>query len=441
MNKSFSYLIFFSLLFNCSTKNDENLASIDFYKNQGTSIILENNSKNLEEEIIKILKMSNYQSFNLQDWKHENYQNSNFIPHSKYQGSLEVKKKKNFFSRVKTNNYEKTILVFNKNIYFVDDLSNIISLDFNLNLIKKFKIYNKKIFQDYLLKFSLASDGKNLFISDNLGNIHSYDYELNKIIWSNKLGVPFVSNLVLYKNNLYVINDNGKIYSFDSKTGSQNWSYESASNIIKNYRAFQVVVENDKLIFSNDLGDLYCVDLLEKKLAWNINTDLNINWTNTNRLLELSKIIIKDGDVFFSTNKKKLFKLNLDNGSINWEINTASESTITSLITPNNLINISNDGFITIIDKITGSILFKKNLLSYFKKIIKNDTEFLCVYSFISSNNLYILTKNGYVFKLDLNNLNNLSYKKITKSISSHPVIISNNIYLFDEDGIIYQLN
>ena len=441
MKNNLYYLIILFFLFNCSSKKDELLIDIKAFKNQGTEIFLEKNQQDLTKEVNKLKKFSNYQSFDLKNWLHPNFQNSNFIPHTQYSGALNIKKKTKYFSSAKSNIYEKNLLSFDNKLFYIDDVSNIYSLDLNLRILKKFTLYKKKYFQDYLLKFSLSSDGEHLFISDNLGNVHSYDPKLNQIKWSSKLGVPFVSNLTLYKNNLYVINDNGKIYSFDSKTGNQNWSYESATNIIKNYSAFQVVVEQDNLIFSNDLGDLYCIDLIQKNLKWSVSLEANTNLTNANNLLQVSKIIIKDNNVFLSTNKNKFFNLNLNSGQVNWIVDLPDVSTITSLVAQNKLINITDNGYILVLEKENGSILYKKNLLSNLKNLIKDEKKVLFKYSFISSNNLYIISENGFIFKISTNKLDSILYKKITKNFSSNPIVISNHIYILDKNGLIYQLN
>ena len=440
MKNSLYCLIIFIFLFNCSSKNDELLIDIKAFKNQGTKIILEKNTQDLAKEVNKINKFSNYQSFNLKNWHHVNFQSSNFIPHMKFLGSLNITDKNKFFSSVKLNTYEKNILSFNDKIYYIDDYGNIYTLDLNLRLINKFSLYKKKSFQDYWLKFSMASNGEFLFISDNLGNIYSYSPKLNKLLWTSSLGVPFISNLIFYKNNLYVVNENGKIYSFDSKTGNQNWSYESAANIIKNYSAYQVTAELDKVIFSNDLGDIYCIDLIQNKLVWSINVEVNNMVSNSNSLLQFSKILIKDDDVFFSINKKKLFNLSLVSGNIKWVKDLPGPSTITSLITPNNVINITNNGYISILDKVNGLVLYRKKLLTNFKNLYKDETKFLLKYSFISSDHLYLISEDGIFFKISTTNLKNFTYKKIIKSISSYPVVISNMLYILDGNGTIYKI-
>ena len=97
MKNNLYYLIIFLFLFNCSSKKDELLIDIKAFKNQGTEIFLEKDQQKLSQEINNIDKFSNYQSFNLNNWLHPNFQNSNFIPHSEYSGSLNIKKKINIF--------------------------------------------------------------------------------------------------------------------------------------------------------------------------------------------------------------------------------------------------------------------------------------------------------------------------------------------------------
>jgi len=270
--------------------------------------------------------------------------------------------------------------------------------------------------------------------------VHAYNPKLNKIIWTNKLGVPFVSNLVLYKNNLYVVNDNGKIYSFDSETGNQNWSYESATNIIKNNNSFQIVADFDKVIFSNDLGDLYCIDLVQKNLIWSLNIENNSNLTNNN-LLELSKIILKDDDIFFSTNQNKIFYIDAKTGIINWVNDLPSESAITSLVVDKHIINITKNGFFSIINKSDGAIAYRVDILSKFSNLKKNEQEFFFKYSFIASNYIYFVTTNGFFFKVNSNDLDDIKYIKTSKNISSFPITISKNIYFLDRDGVINKFN
>ena len=145
---------------------------------------------------------------------------------------------------------------------------------------------------------------------------------------------------------------------------------------------------------------------------------------------------------FFSTNKNKVFSVMLSTGQISWTNDLPDSSTTSSLIVPNYLINFTDNGFISIFDKVNGTILYKKYIFSNFNNLIKKkENEHIIKHLFISSNYLYLITQNGSFLKIDNNNLNNISYKKIAKRFSSNPIIISNNIYILDEKGMIYQIN
>ena len=75
MKNNLYYLFIFIILLSCSSKKDEILVDIESFKKQGKEIYLENNINNSKNEIKKIKKFLNYPSFDLKEWKHENYQN------------------------------------------------------------------------------------------------------------------------------------------------------------------------------------------------------------------------------------------------------------------------------------------------------------------------------------------------------------------------------
>jgi len=440
-NKKIFIILFFFLLA-CSQKNEIS-QQIDNLKKQGNEFYIEKKPVKIPNDIKIISKFSNYASFSLKEWKHTNFQASNFLPHTKFNGDLKLENKKKYFLKNKYNFFDKELIVFKDKIFYIDDYSYIYSLDLNLNLLNKFPLYKKKKFNDYSLKFSLASDGNYLFIADNLGNVSSYDPALNKLIWSSYLGVPFLSNLIFVDSNLYVINDNGKIFSINSSTGYHNWSFETSSSKIKKINTFHVSAENNKLLFSNNIGDLYCIDLKEKKLLWNINLEMVGNFNSNNSNFELSNIVLKDEDIYLSTSNDVLLNLNIKDGSTKWLAYLPVNSMLTPLVTPENIINVTKNGNLLVINKKNGSFLYKSNIELQLNNLIKNKKKSIFKTIFISSNYLYAVTKNGFFFKIDTNNLSDTSVKQITKkkNIASNILIILNSIYFFDDTGSIYKIS
>ena len=97
------------------------------------------------------------------------------------------------------------IVSLNDKIISIDKNSRIVIYDSNLKKLNSIKIYNRKIYKNYNLKFEIAVDKNSLFIADNLGNIYSYDLKNLDKLWVSELGVPFKSSIKIYKNQIFII--------------------------------------------------------------------------------------------------------------------------------------------------------------------------------------------------------------------------------------------
>ena len=120
---------------------------------------------------------------------------------------------------------KKNILYYKNNLIFIDDYSNIVVVNSDFKIISKYKIYKNSFYENYLLRFSVNVSNDILYVADNMGGIIAYDIIKNSIIWRNNLTVPFLSNILIYNNAVYVLNSNGKLYSFNVINGAQNWSW------------------------------------------------------------------------------------------------------------------------------------------------------------------------------------------------------------------------
>ena len=74
-------------------------------------------------------------------------------------------------------------------------------------------------------------------------------------LWEKKFGVPFKSDIKIYKENLYLINSNSKIYSINLKNGKLNWSLETSSQYLKDDKSYQLAIFNNKL-FKSTMSDI-----------------------------------------------------------------------------------------------------------------------------------------------------------------------------------------
>ena len=147
-------------------------------------------------------------------------------------------------------------------------------------------------------------------MADNLGGVLAYDLVNFKLAWRIDLGVPLLSNMVSYKENLFVTNSNGKIFSLNSIDGKVNWSYETGSSGTSSNKAYQLVVAKDKLLFSNDFANIYCIDLKKQNLLWRITLERESNYSDVS-FLKLSNLVVEKNNLFLSSSFGSVLKRQL----------------------------------------------------------------------------------------------------------------------------------
>lgn len=426
-------LLFF---ISCSPKSNLEISVKDIKKEGAT--ILQNKSSINTDEIFDVSKVSLSEvDTKILNWNYPNFNSLNLLPHTELNNNFKISKTNSFFNNVTKNIYKKDILINNGKIIFIDDYSNIVVLDENLKLVNKYQIHKKKYFSNYHLKFSIIASNNILYVSDNLGFIYAYNLNNNEVIWKNNLGVPFLSNMAIYKNNIYVINSNGKIFSINSFNGKQNWSFETGSDTAKSYNAFKLAVSNDKLIFSNDFGIITCIDLERQSIIWNLTMEPSSVYSDNN-LFEIASPVIVNNDLYLVSSYGKLQKLDLDTAKIYWSINHTS--TLTPLIN-NEIVAVANhEGFFSIYNKNSGKVLYKRNIINYLRsnKIKTKSTKIENI--FIASNKFYLITNDGYIVTIDSKNLESINHQNISDSFKSNPAVTNNILYLIGGREAIYKI-
>ena len=435
MRTNLIFFIFF-LIISCSPKVDLEL-DIENLKKEGTAILQNKDSEHHQEEIYKISKTTTYPQIKITNWSYPNFSSSNLMPNAEFDLSLSVTKSGNFFKNSKNNFYRKEILKIDNRIVFVDDRSTLFIVNEKFDLLNKVKLHSLKNNKDYPLKFSLASKNGILFIADNLGSVLAYDLKNYKIIWRNNLEVPFLSNLALSKNSIFATNSNGKIYSFDTLTGKQNWSYETGTQTAKSHNAYRVSVSNNFLLFSNDFGEITCIDLAKQLILWSHRLQLSVAYNDIN-LLELADFVIENNDLYIASSFGSFLKLDLSSGKILWS-NDIYSTTI-PLINNSTVVLASQNGFLNIYDKTSGKILYKKNLLNFLQKKNIKTKNVKVNNIFLLSGKFCITTNEGHLFLVDSSNLQFVEYKKLSDTINSNVAISKQGISFVDNKGTIFKI-
>ena len=354
------------------------------------------------------------------------------------------------------------------------------------------KDYNKKIILKNDFNFVLSSvmsnfQWKDIYYAEN-NNTDNFEYKnLNQIIFkSKKLTKYNVNNFLLYENDNLILSDQrGNIIIFSTINNSIIAKFNFYKKKYKKIKMkLNMVVENNIIYISDNLGYFYAYNYLSDKILWAKNfkipfrsnlkyTKYNIYASNQNNdLLILKKqngaliktiptednivknnfvnnLSISDDDILFYLNSYgSLYSINSAKFKINWflNLNQASELNPSNLFFGNQIVNnnqyviISSNENTYIIDKYTGQIRNKFNFASYVKPILNKN------YIFFVSNNNYLISINLntgkilYSYNIDQKISDFLKIDK-QESIIKNFFLLNSEIFIFLENSYLLQFN
>ena len=365
-------------------------------------------------------------------WSMSNLNHQNFLGNIYLSGidNIFLKKKigKNKFS---TSIIMSSPLVFENNIIFSDSTGTIFNINQNGKINWKKNIY-KKIYKKVNKNLVFSIYQNNIYVADNIGFIYSIDLSNGKIVWIKNHGIPIKSNIKIYKNKIFLINQDNRILCFNTKNGSKIWDIRSVPSFIKlqNFLSSAISKQGDVIVI-NSSGDLLKVNANNGKIAWSLNT-LESTLAHATDFFKSSEIVIVDDNIIFSS-KSSIFSYDLNTGHNNW-IQKAS-SIGAPIIDGKNIFILTKNGYFVIIDKDTGKIISSTNIL----KILKKQKQSTKITGFImGSGKIYSVTSNGYLIVSSPVSGKVEYFKKIGDPVISAPIINNGKLYILTKNSRIY---
>ena len=428
-------LIFIIILsYSCSSDKDKKV-DLESFKKQGERINVFETKNIFDKEIESKNNLQFSQPQLNKKWLYEHFSSNNFYDHLVFDGKLEAFFKKNIGDYINKDNDDGSLVVSENIVFFSDEKGTVYKFDLlNYKIIWELKIYESS-YSNYPKNITLHLSGEFLYAADNLGFIYSINTETGKTVWQQNYGIPFSSHLNFYKGVLYVVNQNSRLYAFNPLDGQKIWSFESLSGLIKPAKSSSISIYDNKLLFSNDVGDVTAIDLDKQVILWNRNI-LSQNNISTNLVFKISNILIDKKDVYVSSNSGDLLNLNVDTGEIKWSYKLSSIQN--HIINEKYLFVLTENGFVVSFNKNTGTILWSIDL----NKISKNTKDQIDYYGLIlASNNIYLTSSNGNLYKISAIDGKYITHKKINSELSRAPIIVDNKILILNHSSELILVN
>ncbi len=419
MNRTILYLVLLFLFSSCGQNNKS-------IENSNTKILFEeikpiqeNLNSNIQIKLSKFIKNNSFINNNS-----NNNGNINFEP-------LFEKKKTYKFSKIKQFNSIDTDILFIKNndlIYF-DNRGTIFRINENFDTVWKANHYSKKEKKlNPILYFNYINN--RIIIVDTLSNVFSINLDNGELIWKKESFSPFNSNVAIQKDKFITIDFDNVIRCFSVIDGNELWNFKTENTFIKSQKKLSIIIKDDIVYSLNNLGDLTALNINDGSLVWQTPTQSNEIFLNAFSLKN-SEMILMNETIYFSNNKNDLFSIDARTGIVKWK--QTVNSSLKSTISENFIFNISEKGYLFIIDKDTGNIIRVTDVFLNFKKREK----IYPVGFVVAKNKIYLSTNNGRIVKVNVVNSEIEDIIKFNNEKISRPFINNGHFFLIKNNAII----
>tara|TARA_A100000164_G_scaffold371291_1_gene398742 strand:- start:925 stop:2226 length:1302 start_codon:yes stop_codon:yes gene_type:complete len=430
VNKFFYLFVYLIFLTNCSLNKDssfwttQKIQELEAKKFEKIFV----NQKALGKELNTNLNL-NLSSKISNDKLSKRYYNNN--GRENFNGTLK-KSSKYKFSKIKNFYQFEPIILFNKNnIIFFDNKGTILQFDNRSKLIWKKNNYSKvekKL--NPILQF--ANDENFLVVADSIAKYYMIDLNNGNLIWSKNSLAPFNSQIKIFKDKFFIIDFTNTLRCFSLKNGEEIWNIKTDTSLIRSQKKLSIVIVDDVIYFNNSIGDISAVGINSGELLWQLPTQSNLVYESAFSL-ETSDIITDKNYLYFSNNNNQFYSVDIKTGNFKWQ--NKVNSNLRPTLIENYLFSISIEGYLIIIDKITGNIIKVTDVFNNFNQKKRNEikpTGFI-----VGLSNIYLSTNIGRLLVIDIKSGKTTKTLKIANDKISRPFALKNNLFLIKDDAII----
>jgi len=349
-----------------------------------------------------------------------------------FEGKLEKISKYKFSKISQFNQYQPELLITNRDtLVFFDEKGTILNFANDSKLIWKNNIYSKtEKKQNPILYF--ASNDQTLIVADNIAKFYAINLNDGKLIWSRYNIAPFNSQIKIHKDKFFVVDFENILRCFSIADGKEIWNFKTEKSFIKSQQKLSFIINNNKLIFINTLGDLSSIDIETGNLFWQSPTQSSAIYENYFSLKN-SDLISAKNTIYFSNNQNEFFAIDEINGNLKWKQNL--NSNLRPTFADGLVFTVTLEGYLVAIDSRNGNIIRMTNVLSIIKNYKKKKIR--PVGFIISKDKIYLSLNNGKLIIIETLTGKPIDIIKIDNGKISRPYVLKSNMFIVRDNSIL----
>ena len=432
MNKLFYLLVTFLFLSSCSLATKSGLwtktEKLDS-ENKNLEVKIFEDNEIYERELNIDLKIKLRNDFKKNSFIN-NLSNNNGVVN--FDGSIDKIKKFKFSKIDQFDNYQPELLITKKNnLIFFDDKGTVLNFSSDNELIWKNNYYSKR---EKKLKPILyfAANEKTLIVADSISKYYAININDGKLNWINNNIAPFNSQIKIFKDKFFVVDFENILRCFSIKNGKEIWNFKTEKSFIKSQQKLSLIINNNRVIFTNTLGDISSLDIETGNLIWQTPTQSSDIYESYFSLKN-SDLISENNTIYFSNNQNEFFAIDQRNGVIKWKQNL--NSNLRPTYADNLVFTITLEGYFVAIDSRNGNIVRMTNIINKIKKYKKENIK--PIGFIVSQDKVYLSLSNGRLIIIETLTGKPIDIKKIDNEKISRPYVLNNDMYIIKDNAIL----
>ena len=348
-----------------------------------------------------------------------------------------------FKNRIKVVAGKKGVLNIIQPIYFDDTICYVLSSGFlECKILKS----NEKLFsidikiegsnKYEVIRGGLAYFDNKIVLVDAYGQVLLIDSNDGNKIWEKNIEFPILSPPLIYRNNIYFISSDNRLFSLSLETGNIEWSFQTIAETKKSLITASPIAFENTIIAPFSNGELVAFSHDNGRPLWAENVS-KVSLLSNFDIKDISASpVVSNNSIFSLSTNGKLTSINAINGKRNWAIDLSGYRTPS--ISGNQLYVIEEDGKLICLDKNTGQIYWITEL-NKFKKGKKAKNLNLWLGPYLINSLLYNISYFGELKIVSPMTGDVLSTDSLgVKGIILPPVILSNAVFIMDENSNVF---